>query len=98
MPFFRKRPVVIEAMQYTGNRNSALSVVDWARGHGADIGIGFGGNHLIVTTIEGEMRANSGDWIIKGIKGEFYPCAADIFAATYETVDAPAKGEESSGV
>lgn len=43
---------------------------------------------IFVHTLEGEMRVNSGDWIIRGIKGEFYPCKPDIFEATYEAVDA----------
>lgn len=44
------------------------------------------GAHMIVPTLEGEMIARPGDWIIRGVKGEFYPCKPDIFAATYEAV------------
>lgn len=44
---------------------------------------------LIIATLEGEMEAGDGDWIIRGVKGEFYPCRDDIFALTYEAVDAP---------
>jgi len=40
----------------------------------------------VIVTLEGEMRADLGDWIIKGVKGEFYPCKPDIFEATYEEV------------
>jgi len=83
MPFFRKKPVVIEAMQYEGGKATS-ALLHWARHHGAEIGIGLGGKHLTITTLEGEMRADIGDWIIKGVKGEFYPCKPDIFAATYE--------------
>jgi len=83
MPFFRKKPVVIEAMQYEGGKTTS-ALLHWVRHHGTDIGIGFGGKHLTITTLEGEMRADIGDWIIKGVKGEFYPCKPDIFAATYE--------------
>lgn len=96
MPFFQKKPVVIEAMQYTGDNTSRL--LSWARDLGAEIGTGFGGKYLIVTMLEGEMRANVGDWIIKGVRGEFYPCKPDIFAATHEEVVALRTGEESSGV
>ncbi len=42
----------------------------------------------MIHTLEGEMRADPLDWIIKGVKGEFYPCKPDIFAATYEAVNA----------
>ena len=43
---------------------------------------------IFIRTLEGEMTATQGDWIIKGVKGEFYPCKPDIFAATYEPADA----------
>jgi hypothetical protein len=42
---------------------------------------------MLIETLEGVMRAEVGDWIIRGVKGEFYPCKPDIFAATYEPVD-----------
>ena len=45
------------------------------------------GDHLLIETLEGKMRADVGDWIIKGVKGEFYPCKPDIFEATYELAD-----------
>jgi hypothetical protein len=45
---------------------------------------------MFIKTLEGEMTANEGDWIIKGVKGELYPCKADIFALTYEPVEASA--------
>ena len=44
------------------------------------------GNDVLIDTLEGTMRANPGDWIIRGVKGEFYPCKSDIFEATYEAV------------
>jgi hypothetical protein len=47
---------------------------------------GFGVDGLIIHTLEGDMRADIGDWIIRGVKGEFYPCKPDIFDATYEQV------------
>jgi len=79
MPMFRKKPVVIEAVQFVA-------------ANFADIEIFVGGDaefrdgELIVATLEGPLRAAPNDWIIKGVKGEFYPCKPDIFAQTYEPV------------
>lgn len=79
MAFFRKKPVVIEARQYTRNGIEAESIAKWCDGKQDDDG-------LIIHTLEGDHRADYGDWIIKGVKGEFYPCKPDIFDVTYETV------------
>jgi hypothetical protein len=76
---FRKKPVVIEAMRWNGQNQQAI--FDWAQGKVAE---GIGEGCLIVRTLEGVMVAKLGDWILKGVKNEFYPCAADIFAMTYE--------------
>ena len=81
MAQFRKKPVVIEAVQWTGENadviqqflGGTVSPFGWVKGEYVDIG-----------TLEGLMVASTGDWIIKGVKGEFYPCKPDIFAATYE--------------
>jgi hypothetical protein len=80
---FRKKPVVIEAVQWTGLNYEALMV--WARGSG----IHWSGTEqtLTVPTLEGPLIATVNDWIIRGVKGEFYPCKPDIFAATYEPVE-----------
>ena len=74
---YRKKPVVIEAARYTRNGLEAEQVAEWCGGEQTDEG-------LEITTLEGVMRADYGDWIIKGVKGEFYPCKPDIFDATYE--------------
>jgi len=78
---FRKLPVVIEAMQNTfvGER----AIVDWSDGK---VKIDPVSLDMLIITWEGTMRASKGDWIIKGVKGEFYPCKPDIFADTYEEV------------
>jgi hypothetical protein len=81
MPKFRKKPVVIEAMQYTGH--NAMDILAWAKT--PEISEDFCGG-IEIPTLEGTMRADVGDWIICGVKGEFYPCKPDIFAATYEAV------------
>jgi len=86
MPAFRKKPVTIEARPFTGRFDSAL--VAW-------VGIPetafvlddeSGQGRLMIPTLEGHLYASPGDWIIKGVQGEFYPCKPDIFAATYEPV------------
>ena len=79
MARYRKKPVLIEARQYTRNGLEAELVADWCNGHQVDDG-------LIVPTLEGDHLACYGDMIIKGVKGEFYPCKPDIFEATYEAV------------
>jgi hypothetical protein len=79
---FRKKPVVIEAMQYDGRNATAIG--EWAEA--AEWGDDFLGESLYIQTLEGKMHASKGDWIIRGIQGEFYPCKPDIFAATYEPV------------
>lgn len=83
---FRKRPVVIEAVQFDGS--NALDIVRWMGARYVSTGIN--GDRLVIVTLEGDMTASVGDWIIKGVQGEFYPCKPDIFEATYET--APASG------
>jgi hypothetical protein len=78
---FRKKPVEIEAIQFDGSKASYLAIEQWA-GHKA-IMLGEDWN-VEIATLEGTMTARPGDWIIKGVKGEFYPCKPDIFIATYE--------------
>ena len=77
---FRKKPVVIDAVQYTGPNFSEMEAFV-----GGDAE--FRNGKLVIATLEGALRASVGDWIIKGVKGEFYPCKPDIFAATYERVE-----------
>lgn len=82
MAKYRKKPVVIDAVQYVGtNWQEIVSLI------GFDETSIDRGDVLIIHTLEGAMRASPNDWIIRGIKGEFYPCKPDIFAATYEAVD-----------
>lgn len=93
MPKFRKKPVVIEAWQYHGGWESACKVMEAAGVTGEDderMLWSHSPNHdddpgqIDIQTLEGTMAAAPGDWIIRGIKGEFYPCKPDIFAATYD--------------
>ena len=94
MTKFRKRPVVVDAMQWDGSALGAGPVIDWILANGGtatyherlmdgDI-IAHPDPFLRITTLEGRMIGIGGDWIIRGVQGEFYPCKPDIFAATYE--------------
>jgi hypothetical protein len=78
MAKFRKKPVVIEAWRV----GSFDPRPDWAV-----FAYGNGVEYAIIRTLEGDMRAERGDWIIRGVKGEIYPCKPDIFAATYDAVE-----------
>ena len=90
---YRKKPVVIEAVQWDGTSGGANTVIDWindnegcARYHCAP-GECTGteeGHRVAIETLEGTMFADAGDWIIRGVQGEFYPCKNDIFQATYK--------------
>jgi hypothetical protein len=82
---FRKKPVVIEAHRYDG---AEWALMRWVEGTQKTGRFRFDGTGAVyVETLEGEMRGDVGDWIICGVKGEFYPCKPDIFAATYEAVE-----------
>lgn len=77
---FRKKPVVIEAVQWTGYNVAEM----------AEFGVPAEGPglSLVIRTLEGDMTASPGDWIIRGVQGEYYPCKPDIFAKTYEPAEA----------
>lgn len=111
---FRKKPVVIDAHQLPippidGSTNDAHEALVWTFMEFCGT-VGFEDftserdGAIAIKTLEGTMEASPGDWIIKGVKGEFYPCKPDIFAATYEPADdhgtagivAPAEGRELS--
>lgn len=89
MTKFRKRPVVIEAVQWLPeDMEQAGGMAAWLQIGNCDFEIGnqFSPRSLYIRTLEGVMEAAPEDWIIKGVKGEFYPCKPDIFAETYEAV------------
>lgn len=83
MKKYRKKPVVIEAVQYEGDKNFNL-IRSFVGEHLPLHRVGD--QKLGIETLEGVMETSIGDWIIKGIKDEFYPCKPDIFEATYEEV------------
>ncbi len=85
MPKFRKKPVVIEAVQIPFPDAESYSLFP----NDPDIIFKCENGQIveaIISTLEGTMLASLGDWIIRGVKGELYPCKPDIFAATYEAV------------
>lgn len=86
MPKFRKKPVVINAWLFDGSWESAQPAVNSDHQSKASWTNDGSGGHVKIETLEGIMEARRGDWIIKGVKGELYPCKPNIFAATYETV------------
>lgn len=87
MPKFTKKPVTIEARQLQDGMETAayLDLLRWCGGkefHDNN------GAQIVIETLEGDHLASPGDWIIQGVKGEFYPCKPDIFEATYDAADA----------
>ena len=89
---FRKKPVVIEAVQWKGD--NLAEVIRFTGLHESALGWTWDQYEAVIAreglkvfTLEGPLFASVGDWIIRGVKGEFYPCKPDIFAATYEPVD-----------
>lgn len=97
MPTFRKRPVQVEAIQWNGEVEPDHP--QWLRTALTDNGLEAAPNsawigpharyknRLYIRTLEGVMMAVPGDWVIRGVKGELYPCKPDIFEATYEKVE-----------
>lgn len=79
---YRKKPVVIQAMQFDGTRAGADRAKEWSD----EVTFYYDkiDNSLTIPTLEGDHKAMPGDFIIRGVKGEFYPCKPDIFAATYD--------------
>lgn len=105
MPYFRKRPVVIEARQLVGtdaeihsnvylwieaNTQGSFEPMAVIEGHepypASGVSIDPRDGRIIISTLEGLHWADLGDWIIRGVQGEFYPCKPEIFAESYEEV------------
>jgi hypothetical protein len=83
---FRKKSVVIDAVQWTGSNLADMTRFIECDFSASQRACGDGLDSLFIPTREGEHEARPGDWIIRGIAGEFYPCKPDIFAATFEPV------------
>lgn len=82
---YRKKPVVIEAIQWNGINLEELKFFMKEKINGASIS--EENFEFTIPTLEGDMKASLGDYIIKGVNGEFYPCKPDIFQKTYEEVE-----------
>ena len=85
---YRKKPVVIEAIRYSGRNKE--EIIGWVTSFPTprfDISWSAANNSLYIGTLEGDMRAKPGDYVIRGVAGEFYPCDPEVFAQTYEEVD-----------
>ena len=96
---FQKKPVVIEAMNAGHTTSDYHDAYLWVERHVGSFDF-YGENapptglsidpsdgRMVIRTLEGDMKVTPGDWIIRGVQGEFYPCKPDIFAATYEPVE-----------
>lgn len=81
---FRKKPAVIEAIQWDGKIGTFWNIAELSTDREVS---SIDGGLLSIKTLEGTMVANIGDWVIKGVKGEIYPCRDDIFEMTYEPVE-----------
>lgn len=98
MSRYRKKPVEIEAVQWDGTAAGATPIIDWMHANDTTATYrcsdpdrcaehdGDTPHSIVIRTLEGDMHAGLGDWIIQGVAGEFYPCRDDIFRATYEAV------------
>ena len=97
MPMFTKKPVTIEARQATGTPESNAEIIKWTKGSDTPaemlrwtVGLEDGSvlpdtdPTLTIQTLEGPHKVSPGDWVIKGVRGEFYPCKPGIFEATYD--------------
>lgn len=114
MAKFRKKPVVIDAVLWSGTAAAATPVIDWVLSNGGTARYSCGAaaspdcptseyhathhycpscpfndapEKISIDTLEGVITASPGDWIIRGVQGEFYPCKPEIFAATYEPAE-----------
>jgi len=84
---FRKKSVIIEAVQLVDTKDSLAEILKLGNNLGILPNPESGLFYLTIKTLEGTMRADIGDWIIRGVKGELYPCKPDIFEQTYEPVE-----------
>lgn len=88
---YRKKPLEIQAMHFTTNNEpfgspAMDSIVNWCNQGKSECVAWHNGTSIFIKTLEGQMIANVGDFIIRGVAGEFYPCKPDIFADTYDEV------------
>lgn len=94
MARYRKRPVVIDAVQWDGTARAATPIINWILDGGGTARYhepveeparhAYEPPTIVIDTLEGPHHTRPDDWVIKGVQGEFYPCKPDIFEATYE--------------
>lgn len=88
MGFYRKKPVTVEAIQWTGKNTE--EILKWCKDAELEVqteainNVSYTYINLYINTLEGRMTASEGDYIVKGVNGEYYPCKPDIFEKTYE--------------
>jgi hypothetical protein len=91
---YRKKPVVIEAIRYTGDNVADVLAFAGDAANGSllptDTPYSITDPSVFIQTLEGRMCVSKGDYVIRGVKGEFYPCKPDIFEATYDAVEGEA--------
>lgn len=85
--FFYKKPIIIEAIKFDGKNQEQIA----SELGTSDLMVEFMSGETTLRTLEGDMKVSVGDWIIKGVNGEFYPCKPDIFEKTYEPINARSK-------
>jgi len=81
MAKYVKRPIPITAIQWTGENH--IELAEFTNGKCKFV---VGEPSIVIPTLEGDMKANAGDYIVRGVEGEFYPCRQDIFEKTYEKI------------
>lgn len=88
---YRKKPVVIDAMQFETNNEVGSpnmdKIVNWMNQGKSNMIAWHNGTNIFIQTLEGTMQASVGDYVIKGVNNEFYPCKEDVFNKTYELVE-----------
>ena len=95
----RKKPVTVEAMLYDGTYEQKMEVYRWIRDNpqgsydfqrtpqpDSGVTINPSDGSMLIMTLEGEMKVSNGDYVIRGVSGEFYPCKPEIFKSSYETI------------
>ena len=110
---FRKKPVEIDAINFDGTAERGAEIILWVYQNGGSaeyhpfLADHFKGDpkvymahpdpYMRIVTLEGTMVASKGDWVIRGVQGEFYPCKPDIFEATYERVHSESSAPSPTG-
>lgn len=84
---YKKKPVIVNAYQFS-DLESGAAILEWVAINGGHASLSCGDDaKLVIHTLEGSMEASLGDWVIRGVAGEFYPCKPAIFDATYDEVE-----------